>query len=200
MRILLFLLIATPCLVSSFTQPAEFLQNMFKKPQQHVVRTDLQELTNQQADAKLNVQLHVGQEGDSCFAVTDMVLELHHEIATYEHPKMPGADGHQPHLSSGPRRLDVLQEGRYISMLGAQNAKTLNGVWEMNWVKDKPAGTLICGFDIPEEYKRNNAILAKGKAYLSFPVWTTKGLDEKKTHRDRMPKSPRKAGRGTGKV
>ena len=46
----------------------------------------------------------------------------------------------------------------------------------MVWVKDKPAGSLICGFEIPQEYKRNAAILPPGDLFLSFSIWTQAGL------------------------
>lgn len=89
---------------------------------------------------------------------------------------MPGANGPYPHLSSGPRRLQVLQSGRYINLLGTQTVQTLNGCWEMCWIQGKPHGTLICGLDIPRDYHRNAAYLPKGRVYLSFPVWSTQGL------------------------
>jgi hypothetical protein len=89
---------------------------------------------------------------------------------------MPGANGPYPHLSSGPRRLQVLQSGQYINLLGTQTVQTLNGCWEMNWIQDKPHGTLICGLDIPQDYHRNAAYLPQGRVYFSFPVWSPQGL------------------------
>jgi hypothetical protein len=38
----------------------------------------------------------------------------------------------------------------------------------MVWVKDKLAGNLICGFTIPQKYKRNAAILPPGDLCWSF--------------------------------
>jgi len=48
--------------------------------------------------------------------------------------------------------------------------------WEMVWRDGAPAGSLVCGFDISDDYHRNDATLPKGKTYISFPVWTTEGL------------------------
>jgi hypothetical protein len=89
---------------------------------------------------------------------------------------MPGANGPYPHLSSGPRRLQVRQSGQYINLLGTQTVQTLNGCWEMCWIQDKPHGTLICGLDIPQDYHRNAAYLPQGRVYFSFPVWSPQGL------------------------
>jgi hypothetical protein len=46
----------------------------------------------------------------------------------------------------------------------------------MCWRKGKPAGTLVCGFEIPQEYKRNAAVLPESRIFLSFPLWTAEGL------------------------
>jgi hypothetical protein len=43
-------------------------------------------------------------------------------------------------------------------------------------VKGKPAGTLVCGFEVPQDYMRNEATLRKGRLFLSFPIWTASGL------------------------
>ena len=60
--------------------------------------------------------------------------------------------------------------------MGTKFVKALKGCWEMVWREEAPAGSLLCGFEIPEEYKRNTAILPKGRIYVSFPIWTKEGL------------------------
>jgi hypothetical protein len=50
------------------------------------------------------------------------------------------------------------------------------GCWEVCWVRDKPAGTLVVAFRVPQDYKRNDAILMEGEVWMSFPVWTEDGL------------------------
>ena len=48
----------------------------------------------------------------------------------------------------------------------------------MIWRNDAPAGSVICAFDLPETYKRGDAMLEKGPLYITFPVWTRGGLSE----------------------
>jgi hypothetical protein len=87
-------------------------------------------------------------------------------------------NGPNPKLSSGARKLDIIQEGRFIDTSGTRRVKTLKGCWEVVWRKDAPAGALICGFEVPEEYSRNGASLSSGRMYMSFPLWTQEGLAE----------------------
>lgn len=140
------------------------------------VRPDLLQLTDKQSDKLLNIHLHVGDEDGPRMAVTGLTIELHHEAANYEHTALPGADGQHHKLSSGHRRLDVLAEGHFVNLKGTQHVHMNKGCWEMCWRKDKPAGTLICGFELPQEYRRNDAVLPSGEIYVSFPLWTREGL------------------------
>ena len=167
-----------------------------------IVRPDLKHLTDQQTDTPpLKIRLTVtspeeaGHGWASQLSLTGMTIQLHPEAfragknspakstddqSTFDviNPlPMPGANGPYPHLSSGPRRLTVLQSGHYINLLGTQTVQTLNGCWEICWAKDRPAGTLICGFEIPRDYLRNAAYIPQGQLYLSFPVWTPTGLE-----------------------
>jgi len=48
----------------------------------------------------------------------------------------------------------------------------------MIWRRNAKAGSLICGFDVPEEVKRNNASIPKGRVYVTFPVWTQESLED----------------------
>ena len=101
-----------------------------------------------------------------------------------QHPKLPGADGPNPQLSSGAKALNVLRKGQYVDITGSQRVNLEHGVWEMIWRRDASAGALICGFEVPEEIKRNDASLPVGRVYVTFPVWTTdslKDLRERKT-------------------
>jgi hypothetical protein len=169
MRIFQFFIFATP-------MASAFLHNFFQSPDPIVIRPDLLQITEKQEDKKLNIQLCIGHPDEAQMAITGMVIELHHEAADYEHVILPGADGPHRDLSTGHRRLDVLSEGHFVSLLGTRHVKTVKGCWEMCWRKDKPAGTLVCGFEIPQEYKRNAAVLPESKMFLSFPLWTAEGL------------------------
>jgi len=140
------------------------------------IKHDLLQLTEKQDEKLLKITLNIGEEDGPRMAVANMVVELHNDPANYEHTTLPGADGEYSQLSSGHRRLDVVSEGHFINLKGTQHVKMDKGCWEMCWRDDKPAGTLICGFDLPEEYTRNEAVLPKGEMYVSFPVWTKEGL------------------------
>ena len=164
------------CFLVMPTMATAFLSsNLFTTPEPEV-RADLKHLTDMQADHKLKIRLDIGHEGDSHLIITGLILELHHDLADYDHAQLPGADGNFPKISSGHRRLDLLSDGHFINMLGTQHVKMLKPCWEINWRKDKPAGTLICGFELRQTYKRNDATLPEGNLYFSFPVWTQGGL------------------------
>jgi hypothetical protein len=154
-----------------------FIHNMFQKHNPDS-RPELPQITDKQTDAKFNIRLDIGMKGETHLAIQGMVLELHHEPTADDVKRvlLPGCDGPQSQISSGPRRLDVLSEGTYVDIAGTQHVHTLSPCWEMVWVKDKPAGSLICGFELPQEYKRNAAILPEGDLFFSFPVWTQAGL------------------------
>jgi len=49
--------------------------------------------------------------------------------------------------------------------------------WEICWIKDKPAGTLVCAIDIDRTHQRNSAVLHSGCIYMSFPIWSQQGLE-----------------------
>ncbi len=149
---------------------------MFDIFQPMSVKPDLLQLTDKQSEKLLSIHLHVGDEEGPRMAVTDLMIELHHETADYEHTTLPGADGQHHKLSSGHRRLEVITNGHFVNLMGTQHVAMQKGCWEMCWRKDKPAGTLICGFELPEEYRRNDAVLPKGEVYISFPLWTREGL------------------------
>eukprot|EP00339_Tiarina_fusa_P011682 CAMPEP_0117032932 /NCGR_PEP_ID=MMETSP0472-20121206/23571_1 /TAXON_ID=693140 ORGANISM="Tiarina fusus, Strain LIS" /NCGR_SAMPLE_ID=MMETSP0472 /ASSEMBLY_ACC=CAM_ASM_000603 /LENGTH=249 /DNA_ID=CAMNT_0004741713 /DNA_START=107 /DNA_END=853 /DNA_ORIENTATION=- len=137
----------------------------------------LTQLVDAQGEQTLSVTLDIGKEGsESRMAVKGMVLGLHNDKPDYEHVAMPGKNGPNPKLSSGIRALNMIQEGHFISKVGTELVHTLKGCWEMVWRKDAPAGALLCGFDLPDEYQRNEAKLPKGRLYLSFPVWTAETL------------------------
>jgi hypothetical protein len=64
-----------------------------------------------------------------------------------------------------------------------------NGAWEMIWRRDAPAGALIMGFDAGE-IRRNKVSLPVGRVYVTFPVWTSKSLQDL---RDRKAVAEKKA-------
>jgi hypothetical protein len=164
MRILFQVFLVAP-VVTGFIFP-----EMLHKP-------GLIELVESQPDQRLALSLDIGKEGDtSRIAIKGIVLDLNKDNADYEHIEMPGTDGPHPKLSGGIRSLNIINEGYFINNMGTQMVKTMKGCWELVWKKDAPAGALLCGFEVPQEYKRNDATLPKGRMYLSFPVWTKETL------------------------
>jgi hypothetical protein len=153
---------------------------------QPTAKAGLTAMVDAQPTQKVAINLDIGHEGDdSRLAITGMTVDLYHDHADYEHVAMPGENGPHPKLSSGSRKLDLVKQGEFVSLTGSKLVQAIKGCWELVWKKDSPAGALLCGFEIPEEYKRNGAALAAGRVYLSFPVWTKETLvyarEQKKT-------------------
>jgi len=154
---------------------------------QQPVLTDMGSLADALETIPLSVQLDVGAvESSSRLNVNALVFELSSPTADYAHPPLPGVNGPRSHHSSGARTLKVNQEGYYIDMKGMQHVKTLDGSWEMVWKDDSDEGKLICGFDIPMEYKRNDASIPKCHLYLSFPLWTKSSREHATFRREKI--------------
>jgi hypothetical protein len=156
-----------------------FLEQFSSSSSKHIqmdARPDLQTLVDQQKDVVLKLQLLVGNDNAGFLAAKDMIIELHGRRATYEHVSLPGADGFYSQCSSGHRSVDVLSKGTFINLSGIQHIDCQKGCWEVCWLKDKPAGTLVCAFHIDKDYKRNDAVLPEGEMWMSFPLWTANGL------------------------
>ena len=173
-------------LIFSFMAIVPVLVSGFIFPQPMSIKNGLVQVTNAQRATLLNIKLDVGTTKDSRMSVVGLVFELVPELATYLHPKMPGADGPNPQLSSGVRTLNLIEEGSFIDMMGKKTVKTLNGCWEIVWRENAAFGSLICGFDVPDEYFRNDACLPKGRMYISFPVWTKVGLKDAQESKERV--------------
>lgn len=47
---------------------------------------------------------------------------------------LPGANGEQPELSTGPLKLKALSGGSFISSGGLQKVRLEQEAWEMVWV------------------------------------------------------------------
>jgi hypothetical protein len=144
-------------------------------------RPGLEKLIQDQTNQRVAVSLDIGQVDAPQaprLAIKDMVFDLMNTSPMGEHVKMPGFNGPHPNLSAGLRRLNLVEEGTFISQVGQQFVKALNGCWELVWRDGAPAGNLICGLELPEEVKRNEAILPKGKIYITFPVWTKETLEQ----------------------
>ena len=142
------------------------------------LRKGMMDVANAQPDVNLKVLLNIGEEkAESKLPIRGMEFVLQNHKAEYEHVKLPGADGPHPNLSTGHRTLNMVKEGEFIDVVGTKIVRTLKGCWEMIWKEGATAGSLLCGFEIPEEYKRNDASLPKGRIYFHFPIWTKETLE-----------------------
>jgi hypothetical protein len=108
-----------------------------------------------QKEALLKIHLDIGGVDVGTSKVTGhrlgvdgLMVELHGHEALYKHPNLPGANGPNPQLSSGAKSLDVIRNGKYVDMMGSQKVALNNGVWEMIWRHECPAGALIVSSDI----------------------------------------------------
>ncbi|KAL7523448.1 hypothetical protein ACHAXR_001055 [Thalassiosira sp. AJA248-18] len=155
-------------------------------------------------DALLKIHLDIGQTDvkrgrpvvtGNRLGVDGLLIELRgKEDAEYKHPNLPGANGPNPQLSTGAKTLGLLKEGKFVDHTGSRSVSMEHGVWEMIWRRDANAGALICGFDVPEEVKRNDA-----SPYLcyTFPVWTQDSLQDL---RERRVKAEEKAGEASDRL
>jgi hypothetical protein len=126
------------------------------------IRPDLHKIVDAQPDTRIVVSLDVGQSNDktaSRLAVKGMVLHLAQRPPAEGHVKMPGTHGPHPELSAGLRQLDFVEDGQFVSLSGVKHVTGKKGSWEVVWKNDAPAGSLICGFELPESYARNDAHL-----------------------------------------
>ena len=84
--------------------------------------------------------------------------------------------------------MELVKDGKFVDITGSKTVTLEHGVWEMIWRNNAKAGeptvyyfalfgycvlieyiyagALICGFDVPEEVKRNEASIPKGKMYV----------------------------------
>jgi hypothetical protein len=147
----------------------------------------LHKFAQTQTGTVFSIGLDVGKDENSHMLVNGLVLELHPDPidkGSY-HPALPGANGPDPRLSTGAKKLSIKQEPYYINMSGMQHVHLKGACWELAWKDGAPAGSLVCGFHNTEEAKRNDASLPKGRIYISFPVWTKESLaDAQERKRD----------------
>lgn len=202
--------------MTAFLVPSSyaFLPNVFQSSLPG--KADLIDIANRQEEISLNINFRIGSGppndgvvgdrsgsdssrtavlGGSQLAVSNFKIKLHpetiqqlqqHQHHQQLHVKLPGADGGHKKISTGHRALEVLQDGQFVNMMGTQYVHAEQSCWELCWVKDRPAGTLICGFHVPDEYSRNDAKIPKGNLYVSFVVWTEQGLKEGQAEKDRV--------------
>jgi hypothetical protein len=152
-----------------------------------VHRGKVHPLLNEFSEAYDKIQFHIGLdiphdvnrrlETQSRLYIDDLCLEFRNSpVVTGDLVKLPGCNGPNPASSTGPLATQIRSHGRFISMSGMQEVHFDKGCWEMVWLENKPAGSVVCGFDIARDVARNGAKLPSGHIYLSFPVFTRETL------------------------
>ncbi|KAL7533487.1 hypothetical protein ACHAWF_011285 [Thalassiosira exigua] len=148
---------------------------------------ELQGYAQGQTDTMLDVRLSIGVAADQLFAIDGFQFRLRNDpsLATGEPPvPLPGAHGPRPHLSSGAYEISAMKDGSFVNMEGTQNVRFRDGVWEMIWRDESPAGLIICGFSLDSDARRNeNNVLEKGQVYLTWPVWSKDGLEKQQARK-----------------
>jgi len=180
-----------PCFFSIYqfiSPPCIYLYLSLHTETVNKVNPSLNKFAEAQEEALLKINLDIGdvemQNGNvvikgNRLGIDNMLLKLHgHEKAGPHHVNLPGANGPNPQLSSGPKSLVVVNQGKYVDLTGVKSVKLENPAWEMIWRNNANAGALICAFHLAEEVKRNDAALPKGRFYLTFPIWTTASLQD----------------------
>ena len=136
---------------------------------------------------ELNLRLDIGKfDSDVRLPVDNLRVRLdasarprRGENGDPPHPvHLPGADGPNPGLSSGPMSLNIVKSGNYVTLDGSQRLPLTDGSWEIVWRYGNPAGSLICAFRVSHDVKRNEATLPGGRMYVSYPLWTIEGITE----------------------
>jgi len=183
-------------------------QQQPQKQRQHQKTTGLQtktaidKIVDSYTGQQFKITLDIGTPNDdqSRLAVTGMVLRLDGDIVSPDDGSsvvaMPNTGSSTDPTSSirkksvythkqNPRRLTLVQEGSFVSMAGQTSVEALGtSCWDL-LLKDEGAahGSLLCGFEIPHDYKRNDnpdnsASLKKGPAYISWTIWNRDTLTD----------------------
>jgi len=156
----------------------------------NVGKPALEEFAKIKEKMLLNLRLDItGEKNEGHFPLDGLQLELFQDKASDDHlrPVMPGANSKHAALSTGIRKLHVINEASFIGMNGMQHAHLENGCWEITWRDGDPSGALVCGFDVPKEMKRNanSPTLPSGRIYISLRLWSEDGLDKMQQVKDK---------------
>lgn len=167
---------------SAFTIPLPFLSAVNAPSNPLLIEYAKSTSTN-----RLNLRLDIGKYDSAsrlpvdnlCVAFDVSKRPERGENGEAPHPvPLPGADGPNPGLSSGPMKLDVQESGTYVTMDGSQNVPLTDAAWEIVWRYGNPAGSIILAFRVSHDIKRNEATLPGGRMYVSYPLWTAEGISE----------------------
>jgi len=184
-------LVVIAAFLATRTHPCEGFLGSYRE-QVHPLLSDFAEA---QKGIQLNINLDIPKDKDlvtSRLYVRDLALELQSVQLLEDHVGLPGASGPNPTCSTGPLSIKIHEQGKFVSMEGAQTVPFEKACWEMLWLKDRPAGSIVCGFDLPVDVSRNGATLPAGGVYISFPVFTVETLETAKAKKDKYETSFKK--------
>mmetsp|Transcript_14520 Transcript_14520/g.24191 ORF Transcript_14520/g.24191 Transcript_14520/m.24191 type:complete len:311 (-) Transcript_14520:384-1316(-) len=179
--ILIGLLLLTSS-ASAFTIPLPFLSAVNAPSNPLLI-----EYAETTSSNELNLRLDIGKfDSDVRLPVDNLCVRLdtsarpdRGENGEAPHPvPLPGADGPNPGLSSGPMTLDIVESGNYVTLDGSQSVPLTDGSWEIVWRYGNPAGSIIFAMRVSHDIKRNEATLPGGRVYVSYPLWTIEGIAE----------------------
>jgi len=129
----------------------------------------------------------------SRLSINGLTLELQTaQLAAKRGVSLPGCNGPNPNASTGPLSIKTISDGRFVSMDGMQTVQFDQGCWEMVWLKDQFAGSLVCGFQLAADVSRNGAVLPAGGVYVSFPVFTKESWQTVKERKEDYESSLKK--------
>jgi hypothetical protein len=141
----------------------------------------LSEFAQAQTGILLDIGLDIPQElkdnSSARLYIRNLLLELQTGQLLGDNVKLPGSSGPNPTCSTGPLGIKVHKEGTFISTKGTQTVHFEKACWEMLWVEGRPAGSIVCGFHLPDDVSRNGAVLNAGNVYVTFPVFTIDTLE-----------------------
>lgn len=171
-----------------------FNANPFDVKMQRV--SDLYHLTEIQTEQRISLSLDIAEpKATSRLAVNGIEFDLTDRVPTSKDDfvRMPVSHGPFPQLSGGFRALTNVGVGSFTSMRGREIVALSKGCWEIAWRDGAPCGSLLYGFEVDREHKRNDATLPKGTVYVSFSTWTSEGLERAREIRESKAAIARKA-------
>ena len=142
-------LLLTPS-ASAFTIPLPFLSAVNAPSNPLLI-----EYAESTSSNQINLRLDIGKyDSDIRLPVDNLCVTLdtsdrpeRGEGGEAPHPvPLPGADGPNPGLSSGPMKLYVQESGTYVTMDGSQSVPLTDAAWEIVWRYGNPAGSIILAF------------------------------------------------------
>ena len=185
-------------LITSLSLPLGCAAFLLPNPFNAVLQTNtspsnpaLKEYSDAQANSFITHRLNIGESGSQirlpidnlkvCLDISPRPEKGQDGKPPYPVP-LPGTDGPNPGLSSGAMALGSANSGTFVTHEGTQHLPLSDGSWEIVWRYGNPAGSIVFGFRVTREVRRNQAILPAGRLYLSYPIWTAEGIEQARSY------------------